>query len=183
MVAFERLCFAARPRSVTVQLRLNTTAGAQLELGRRIRATCVESEQFLCVNDRFDIALALEATAVHLKTETVSAAEVRRLWAARGWPLWVYQAWHPEDDEPIPVDVDALVVSPVMGARKGRAPLGMAGLARCVREVAPLPVYALGGVEADCVREILTTGARGVAAIGACYVQPLPLIRELGIIR
>jgi thiamine monophosphate synthase len=105
------------------------------------------------------------------------------LWAARGWPLWVYQAWHPGDDEPIPVDVDALVVSPVMAARKGRAPLGTAGLAKCVREVAPLPVYALGGVEAGCVREVLGVGACGVAAIGACYVQPLPLVRELGIIR
>lgn len=181
LVAFERLCFAARPRSVCVQLRLDGTAQAQLELGHHLRRICVESEQTLSVNDRFDVALALELSAVHLKSKSVPAAEVRRLWADRGWPLWMSQAWHAED-EPAPVDVDALVVSPVMGARKGRRPLGPARLGQCVRAV-ELDVYALGGIEAAYVRENLAAGARGVAAIGACYLQPLPLVRELGIIR
>lgn len=182
LVAFERLCFAARPRSVCVQLRLDGTARTQLELGRRLRRICVESEQILGVNDRFDVALALEVNAVHLKSKSVSAAEVRRLWTTRGWPLWISQAWHPAD-EAAPDAVDALVVSPVMGARKGRNPLGPAGLAQCVGAVAPLEVYALGGIEAANVRGSLAAGARGVAAIGACYLQPLPLVQELGIIR
>jgi thiamine biosynthesis protein ThiS len=51
-------------------------------------------------------------------------------------------------------------------SKPGLAPLGPAGLARIVA-VAPCPVIAIGGITSDRVAEVIQTGARGVAVIGA----------------
>jgi len=51
-------------------------------------------------------------------------------------------------------------------SKPGLAPLGPAGLARIVA-VAPCPVIAIGGITPERVTEIIQTGARGVAVIGA----------------
>lgn len=180
--AFERLCFAARPGAVCVQVRETFAAGTHLEFARQLQSICSRSEQILAINDRLDVALALQVSAVHLKGSSVAAEEVRTLWAARGLHVWLSRAWH--SGEVLPAqEVDAWVVSPVVDARKGRAPLGLSGLSKVVRDAAPRLVYALGGVEPPAVRPILGVGAQGVAAISACYVDPLPLVQELGIIR
>lgn len=180
--AFGSLCFAARPGTVCVQVRETFTAAEYLPFARHLQSVCQRSEQLLSINDRLDVALVLRAPAVHLKGSSVAAADVKTLWAARGLGVWLSQAWHP-DEVPPAQGVDAWVVSPVVDARKGRAPIGLPGLSAVVRDAAPRLVYALGGVEAPAVRPILATGAQGIAAISACYVHPLPLLQELGIIR
>jgi thiamine-phosphate pyrophosphorylase len=43
----------------------------------------------------------------------------------------------------------------------------LAGLREVVTAAAPTPVLAIGGIDAERVPEILATGARGVAVIGA----------------
>lgn len=181
--AFERLCKAAVPGSVCVQLRLEATpAGEWLTLGRRLATISAESEQELCVNERLDVALALGARRVHLKTQSVAAPRVRQLWQVRGLDVWVSRAWHPTEQAP-PVGVDALVISPALAPRKGRPALGAAQLDDWARVVSPTPVFALGGIDARNVGQLSTLGVAGVAAIGACYDEPEPLLRSLAIIR
>ena len=51
-------------------------------------------------------------------------------------------------------------------SKPGLPPLGPAGLARIVA-VAPCPVIAIGGITPDRVPEVIETGARGIAVIGA----------------
>jgi thiamine biosynthesis protein ThiS len=51
-------------------------------------------------------------------------------------------------------------------SKRGSAPLGPAGLARIVA-VAPCPVVVIGGIAPGRVTEVIQTGARGVAVIGA----------------
>lgn len=180
--AFARLCRAAKPGSLCVQLRWQASAKEQLALGERLAALCATSEQHFSVNDRLDVALALGARAVHLKGGSVLGAVARRLWATRGSAVWLTRAWHPED-EALPTGIDALVVSPVSGARKGRTPLGVAGLRAAVERAGKLPVYALGGVDGGNVAPLVAAGARGVAAIGACYGDFMPLLRALDVTR
>jgi thiamine-phosphate pyrophosphorylase len=180
--AFERLCFAARPGTVCVQVRETFEAAVHLEFARQLQSICSRSEQVLSINDRLDLALALRVGAVHLKGSSVAAEEVKTLWAAQGLSVWLTRAWHLGEVRPGEV-VDAWMVSPVVDGRKGRSALGLSGLSAIVRDAAPSLVYALGGVEPPTVRPILGTGAHGVAAISACYVHPLPLVQELGIIR
>jgi thiamine-phosphate pyrophosphorylase len=180
--AFGRLCHAAIPGSVCVQLRSRASAAERLALGAQLAVLCATSEQHLSVNDRLDVALALGVEAVHLKGGSVPGTMARRLWTARGSEVWLTRAWHPED-EAMPSDVDALVVSPVCAPRKGRAPLGFEGLHAAVERAGKLPVYALGGVDGGNVAPVVAAGARGVAAIGACYGNFMPLLRALDIAR
>lgn len=180
--AFSRLCRAATPGSVCVQLRAELSAVALLGLGRRLADICAESAQEFCVNERLDVALTLRASAAHLKAGSVAGSLARDLWTARGAEVWLTRAWHPSDDF-LPNDVDGLLVSPAFIARKGRQPLGKEGLAAAVARAGHVPVYALGGVDAHNVESVVAAGAWGVAAIGACYDNAEPLLRELDIVR
>lgn len=182
LAAFERLCFAAQIGTVCVQLRWDSGARAQLRLGRLLQAICEASGQTLCINERLDVALALQVTAVHLKAASLAFGATQRLWQSRGLTLWASRAWHPYH-ESIPEPGQRLIVSPAMAERKGRTALGIAALARIAGDVAPRPVFALGGIGQENVRAVLDTGVAGVAAIGACYTDPIPLLRELSIIR
>lgn len=180
--AFERLCKAAVPGSVCVQLRLEGVPAAQwLDLGRRLQAICAASEQEFCVNERLDVALVLGARRVHLKAKSVTASVARKLWQARDLTVWVSQAWHPADQPP--ENIDALVISPAFAPRKGRPALGATQLGDWVRVVSPTPVFALGGVDGRNVGQLITLGTCGVAAVGACYDEPEFLLESLATIR
>lgn len=172
----------AEPGSVVVQLRDHElSARARLALGGRLRAITQRYGQRLIVNDRLDIARLIDADGVHLGEQSVAASEAR---AWLGPQAFITRAWHPPG-EPESTGVDALVMSPVFEPRKGREPLGLAGLQANVRRVEPIPVYALGGVSAERAPSALVAGAVGVAAIGAVLraPSPEPLLRALGCCR
>ena len=63
---------------------------------------------------------------------------------------------------------DALVVSPVFpsASPSADAPLGVRGL-KSIVEAVKTPVYALGGVRADTVKQLADTGIVGIAAVEA----------------
>lgn len=63
---------------------------------------------------------------------------------------------------------DAALLSPVFStaSHPGTTPLGLAQFAALARAAA-LPVYALGGIDEANVKQLLTTNAIGIAAIGA----------------
>lgn len=180
--AFGWLCSNAAPGTVCVQLRLDAPAKQWFALGSRLLVVCAETEQALCVGERLDVALALGVDHLHLKGGSIAAADARRLWAARGRSPWISRAWHPSD-EVVPASVDALLVSPVAAQRKGRLPIGMAGLRGCLGDTGPAAVFALGGIGPREAEQALGSGARGVAAIGACYDQGRELLQALGIFR
>lgn len=98
---------------------------------------------------------------------------------------------HDEDEVRRAVDEGArwLTVSPVAStaSKPGYGPpLGRARLGRLVSLAAGTPVYALGGVEASSVAELVGSGVHGVAVMGAVMRAPDPgavvaaLLAELG---
>jgi thiamine-phosphate pyrophosphorylase len=122
------------------------------------------------VNDRLDLAVLLGADGVHLGEASVTAADARRV---VGPAAFISRACH-EPHGVLEPGVDAWVLSPIFGVRKGRAALGAAALTR-LRDrcraagqgaTAPL-VLALGGVTAPVAKAALRAGADGVAVIGA----------------
>ena len=120
-----------------------------------------------------DLALLLEADAVHLGEGSVTASDARRLLGAN---MRISRAWHAASLDGVDAvselhAVDALLVSPVLAPRKGRPalglqPLGVLGEQLRARDLA-CQLYALGGVSAENAAECLQAGAAGVAAIGA----------------
>lgn len=178
------LCAAAVPGAVMVQLRDRQLATRErLALARRLLPRVRGAGQLFAVNDRIDLALLVEADALHLGEASVAPLEARRLVDG----MWISRACHdPERAEAR--GADAVVLSPVVAPRKGRPALGIGALGAARRAGAldaraPL-LYALGGIDASNARGCLEAGADGVASVGAALGEdPGPLLDALGIAR
>jgi len=166
------LLAGARPGSVLVMLRdRQLSARERRAMGESLRRLTSAHAQPLCVNDRLDLALLVDADAVHLPESGVSVEEARAFGARYGRGWWVSCASHQPADAAA-TSADALLLSPVVEARKGRPALGLAGVRNARAELdgrsARLPrLYALGGVTAAATPPLLAAGADGVAVIGA----------------
>ena len=175
------LCAMSRPGSIMIQLRdRDLPVRERLRLGERLASIAREFEQSLCINDRLDLAMLLDAQAVHLGESSVAADDIRQRVGDR---FWLTQALH--DGSPLQAQrVDAVILSPIAAVRKGAPALGLGAIAKA-REVVAAPLYALGGIDAGNAGDCLAAGATGVAAIGAWLASESiePLVRVLGIAR
>lgn len=122
------------------------------------------------VNDRVDLALAVESDGVHLGDEDVPVDVARRLLG----PQAVIGATARDPDaarRAVDAGATYLGVGPAYatGTKSGLPdPIGPAGVA-AVAEAVNVPVIAIAGVTAARVPELLDAGAWGVAVVGAVY--------------
>ena len=183
---FERIARVAAPGTVLLKLRdPGSPAAERLAFGRALAGVARRHGQLFQVTDRLDLAVLLGADGVHLGETSVSVADARRV---VGPESFVTVACH-ELSRLREIDADGVVLSPVVSARKGRPPLGLAALAKAratLAETAKKPLlFALGGVDASSARACLSAGADGVAVIGAVLSAPDPerIIDALGCAR
>jgi len=187
---FAVLAAAARPGSVLFQLRdLELSLSERLSFGRELAALSHAAGQALAVNDRLDLAVLLDADAVHLGEAGVETEDVRNV---VGSELWVSRACH-SVERAAELDADGVLLAPVVAARKGRTPLGLEALTLARTEVdragRGTRLFALGGVDARSAAACLQAGAHGVAVIGAVLdaahgdAELLALVAALGIAR
>lgn len=190
------LARAARPGALAVLLREpELAARPKLALGRALSEVLRGAEQALWVAGRLDLALLLEADGVHLGEHSVPALDARRLVGpARHLSRAVHADFssalrtHRESLAGDLAATDALVLSPIMEARKGQSALGVAALSelRGLLDVAAphLALYALGGVTSHNAASCQAAGACGVAAIGAALRGDVhELMRSLQVAR
>jgi thiamine-phosphate pyrophosphorylase len=121
----------------------------------------------LIINQRSDIALAVEADGVHLGWRSMSVRDVRKL----GGKLLAGVSCHnqPQVRSAEEIGADYALLGPVFHtpSKEGLVePLGLEGLANLVT-VARLPVVAIGGITPENVKSVLRSGVTGVAVISA----------------
>ncbi len=118
----------------------------------------------LLVNDRADIAVAAGADGVHLTSRSMSARDVRK---AFGDKILIAVSTHSlaEVEAAASQGADLVVFGPVFKTPGKGEPVGMAELATVCSNVAPFPVLALGGVDADNFHQVIDAGAAGFAGI------------------
>jgi len=178
------LCARATRGSVIVQLRdKDQPARTRMDVGAKLREITAEHGQLLAVNDRPDIAMLLDADAIHLGERSLTPEQVRSF----GLPRSVAVSVARHDTAHVRVEgADAVVLSPIVGARKGRSPLGLTALSVASgRMGVGCRLFALGGVDAATARACLGAGASGVAVMGALWDAPPDpsLLGALGISR
>jgi thiamine-phosphate pyrophosphorylase len=167
-----------------VQLRAKRATDRQaLAWAAAIRALCRAHGVLFFVNDRFDLALAAGADGVHLGQQDLPPG---RLPAAARARLRVGRSTHDlgELAAARAEGVDYLAFGPVFassskpGAGQAR---GLEALAAAVRAAAPLPLVAIGGIDAERIPQLVRAGAAGVAVIGAVAgaADPLAATRAL----
>jgi thiamine-phosphate pyrophosphorylase len=145
-----------------VQLREKDLDDRDLyELARRAR-TLLPSSTRLVVNGRLDVALAAGADGVHLPADGVPAAALRRRF---GTAVLVGRSTHTVEEVERARDdgVDYVTFGPVFASPGKGAPVGLDALARAA--AAGVPVFALGGVTLERLKDLAGAGAAGVAAI------------------
>jgi thiamine-phosphate pyrophosphorylase len=156
--------------AAVVQLRAKRATDRQaLDWAREIRSLTRRCGARFVVNDRFDLARAAEADAVHLgqtdlPLRAIPAALRKRLGVGRSThTLEQLRAARGEE-------VDYLAFGPVFGTTSKDSEYsarGLALLAEAVALAAPLPLVAIGGIDAERAAEALRAGAAGVAVISA----------------
>ena len=160
----------------TLQVRLkNGSDGDRYRLARAIAERCRAAGATCLVNDRADLAVAVDADGVHVGADDLPVRVVRRIVGPGA--LVGGTAREPAVGERLAAEgADYLGVGPTFAtiSKTGLPdPVGVPGVAAVVAAV-DVPVIAIGGITAERVEEVLATGAWGVAVIGAVADSPDP---------
>jgi thiamine-phosphate pyrophosphorylase len=153
-----------------VQVRERDLPEARVEaLLRRILERLRGTRAQLLVNGHLPLALMLDV-GLHLPASAPPLTPPR--------PTLYGRAAHDEAEarQALTEAASYVVAGPVFSTRSkpGHPGAGLATLARLSRLVAPVPVYAIGGLTPDRVASVLSAGAHGVAVRSAILGAPDP---------
>ena len=128
----------------------------------------------IIINDRADIAVAVEADGVHLGQCDLPARAARQL---LGPKAIVGLSTHnlSQAREALTEQIDYLAVGPIFSTatkEDTEAELGLDGLITIRQQLGAFPLVAIGGISAQLAPEVLRAGADSVALISALLTNP-----------
>lgn len=177
----ERLTLAAQAGVDLLQIREPDLSAAELgalvrELRMRLAGGDASAGARLIVNERVDVALAAEADGIHLKSDSIPTALVRRHVPAG---FLVGRSVHTVDEAQAAEaeGADYLIFGTVFASGSkppGHRTAGLDALAAVTRAVA-VPVLAVGGISLNTAAAAAAAGAAGVAAIGLFFDASGPI--------
>ena len=133
-----------------------------------LRQAAAAAGVLFIVNDRCDLALAVDADGVHLGQGDMPLDLARKL-MGRNKLIGISTHNSAQVEEASIGKPDYLGFGPIYkpGSKQDHDPVvGLEGL-RSIRSLTSLPIFAIGGIQVDQVREVMLAGARGVAVISA----------------
>lgn len=159
-----------------VQIRdKNCSAQKMAKVARQIHPFLKSKGVHLLINDRVDIAHAINADGVHLGQSDLKVAEARSILGNKaiiGLSVeTIDQAMDAAHE-----DVNYLAASPVLQTKTKSDcsnPWGLNGL-RHLCSISKHPIVAIGGIDATNVEDILDCGALGIAVVSAIFKAPCP---------
>lgn len=152
-----------------IQLREKDLSGSELfHLAERVARLCDPYHAQLFINDRVDVALAVDAAGVHLGEQSMSVSAARALLGAER-TIGVSTHSLAGARKAARDGADFVVFGPVYFTPSKASygePQGLVALRKIVENI-PLAVYAIGGIKAENLHETKSLGCRGVALISA----------------
>jgi thiamine-phosphate pyrophosphorylase len=139
-----------------------------LSLAQEIHAVSSPRSVPLLINDRVDLTMALNLDGVHLRSDSLPTQPVRELIGSR---RLIGVSTHSAEDaqRANQSSADYIVFGPIFDTPSKRSfgpPLGLVVLTEVCRR-SSIPVFAIGGITCERVRDVRQAGAHGVAVIGA----------------
>ena len=168
-----------------VQLREKDLSGAELyRLALELRALTRSYGARLLINDRLDIALAVEADGVQLGINSLPVAAARRL---LGRQMIIGYSAHAIDEALRVQDdgADFVTFSPVYYTPSKAAygePCGVKKLASAASAL-DIPVIALGGLKQANISETLSANVQGIAVISAILAASDPHVAVVSLLK
>lgn len=181
----EKIAEAARAGVDYIQLRekdlptrdLESLARAAVGIFKRLSTENRDLRTALLINSRTDVALAVGADGVHLRSDDVSPPEVSTVWRhyyecgagalARAnsprEPVIAVSCHSPAEVAQAAANRATFAVFAPVFEKKGSHPAGLHALKQAC--AANIPVLALGGITLTNARSSLEAGAAGIAAI------------------
>ncbi len=155
--------------ATVIQLR-NKSASTRTLLaeGMALRTLTRKHGALLIVNDRIDVALAVDADGAHVGQDDMPATLARRL-LGRQRILGVSATTLAEAEEARMAGADYLGIGPIfstMAKADAGQPVG-SDLIASIAQQCPLPLVAIGGINAENAANVLAAGATGIAVITA----------------
>ncbi len=157
-----------------VQYRNKSAATRVLyDESRLIRQLCRGSASRLIVNDRIDVALAVDADGVHIGQEDMPYEMARKL---LGDNKMIGVTVHnvAEALEAQMKGADYLGVSPIFATLTKADAGGACGIetVAAIRRACSIPVVAIGGIDLSNADKVIEAGADMVCAISAVITKP-----------
>jgi thiamine-phosphate pyrophosphorylase len=148
----------------------------RLERAQTVSTLCHQYGALFIVNDRVDLALAVNADGVHLGQQDIPFALARQLLGAQR--IIGRSTKNPEElARAIAEGADYIGVGPVYETptKAGRAAAGLEYV-RYAAEHATIPWFAIGGIDATHLPEVLAAGATRVAVVRAIMQAEQPTV-------
>lgn len=172
--------YRAKPEVTNAEGEL-LTDGERLQQARALRELCARHGALFIVNDRLDIALAVEADGVHLGQGDLPPAVARQL---LGPERLIGRSTHAIEQlrQAVADGCDYVGVGPVNATptKPGRQPVGLDYVRQAAGEC-PIPFFAIGGIDAEALPRVQEAGATRVAVVRAITEanDPAAAVQEL----
>lgn len=155
-----------------VQLREKETFAKELyTLAQQLRHVTAGRALFL-INDRIDVALAVDADGVHLPEEGLPVAAARRLLGEEKLiGCSVHNVASAVQCAQAGADFVHVGTLYATNSKPGRAPAGPQ-LVRSVAAAVDIPIIGVGGISTQNAPTVMAAGAHGVAVISALLDAP-----------
>jgi thiamine-phosphate pyrophosphorylase len=168
-----------------IQLREKDLGGKELfVLAESARRLTERYHARLLINDRVDVALAVEADGVQMGKASIPIEAARGL---LGRQKMIGASTHSLEEarEAEQKGADFVLFGPVYftpSKASYGAPQGLSALKIIVEKIS-LPVYAIGGIKAENIEEARRTGIRGVALISSVMSAGDPTAATVDILK
>jgi thiamine-phosphate pyrophosphorylase len=160
----------------TIQFRQKMGATRKMiEIARQLKQLCAEAGVTFLVNDRVDVAIAADADGVHLGQDDFPLPLAREL-LGESRIIGGSAATLKEARKCLGEGADYIGFGPVYPttSKADAGPISGIELLKQVVEAVPLPIIAIGGINADNTVEVIRSGAHGIAVISAVCCQENP---------
>lgn len=141
-----------------------------LDVARQLRKVTNEFGAKLFINDRVDVAIAVDADGVHLGHQSMQPRPVRRI-IGRHKLMGVSTHNLSEAKAAEGGGADFITFGPVFFTESKAGfgnPVGLKSLNE-VKKSVKIPIFGLGGIKSGNIKQVLSHGAYGVSMISAVF--------------
>jgi thiamine-phosphate pyrophosphorylase len=146
----------------------------RLVKAQALRQLCHRYDALLIINDRVDLAIAVDADGVHLGQQDIPIALARQILGPQRL-VGRSTTNATEMEKAVAEGADYIGVGPVYETptKVGKAAAGL-DYVRYAAQKSPLPWYAIGGIDATNLGQVLGAGATHVAVVRAIIEAESP---------